>query len=61
MNRSFIPFAFDIRKANTHQKKVPYPLTVNAIRDFTNESSDQFLRVAGFETVKHAGFGDGHL
>lgn len=34
---------------------------MNAIRDFTNESSDQSLRTTGFETVKHACFGDSLL
>ena len=34
---------------------------MNVIRDFTNESSDQNLRTTGFETVKHACFGDGLL
>ena len=45
---------------------------MNVIRDFTNDvlvgaavqlraAGAQFLRAAGFETVKHACFGDGLL
>ena len=60
MNRSFIPLAFRVCRTNTHQRS-PVSTTVNAIRDFINESSYQGLRTAGFETVKHACFSDGLL